>query len=44
MGSVTETIKETVDYINKQGGRVGAIIVHLYRPFSKNTLEYFLKQ
>ncbi len=40
MGSVTETIKETVDYINKQGGRVGAIIVHLYRPFSK---KYFLE-
>lgn len=39
MGSVTETIKETVDYLNKEGYQVGVIIVHLYRPFSK---DYFL--
>jgi len=34
MGSVTETIKGTVDYLNKQGRKVGMINVHLYRPFS----------
>ncbi len=34
MGSVTQTIKETVDYLNKQGKKVGLINVHLYRPFS----------
>ena len=40
MGSVCETIKETVDYLNKNGEEVGLVEVHLYRPFSK---EYFLK-
>jgi pyruvate-ferredoxin/flavodoxin oxidoreductase len=34
MGSVTPTIKETIDYLNKQGKNVGMISVHLYRPFS----------
>lgn len=34
MGSVTETIEETVDYLMKQGEKVGVIRVHLYRPFS----------
>jgi pyruvate-ferredoxin/flavodoxin oxidoreductase len=34
MGSVTETIRETIDYLIKQGKKVGAVIVHLYRPFS----------
>jgi len=35
MGSVTETIKETVDYLNaKENRKVGVILVHLYRPFS----------
>ncbi len=34
MGSVTETIKETVDYLNAQGKNVGLLSVHLYRPFS----------
>ena len=39
MGSITETIKETVDYLIKNEGRkVGVITVHLYRPFSS---EYF---
>ncbi|MCL4415548.1 MAG: pyruvate:ferredoxin (flavodoxin) oxidoreductase [Actinobacteria bacterium] len=39
MGSVTETIEETVDFLNKNGGKVGLIKVHLYRPFSP---KYFL--
>ncbi len=34
MGSVTETLKETVDYLTAQGEKVGVITVHLYRPFS----------
>ncbi|MEG2448037.1 MAG: pyruvate:ferredoxin (flavodoxin) oxidoreductase [Bacilli bacterium] len=34
MGSVCETIRETVDYLNKIGEEVGLIEVHLYRPFS----------
>ncbi|MEG2770836.1 MAG: pyruvate:ferredoxin (flavodoxin) oxidoreductase [Alistipes sp.] len=34
MGSVTETLKETVDYLNAKGGKFGVITVHLYRPFS----------
>nr|MBE6191890.1 pyruvate:ferredoxin (flavodoxin) oxidoreductase [Rikenellaceae bacterium] len=38
MGSVTETIKETIDYLMKQGKKVGLVTVHLYRPFSE---KYF---
>ncbi len=34
MGSVTETLKETVDYLRSQGEKVGVVTVHLYRPFS----------
>jgi len=34
MGSVTETIRETIDYLNAQGKNLGLISVHLYRPFS----------
>ncbi|NPA37192.1 MAG: pyruvate:ferredoxin (flavodoxin) oxidoreductase [Chlorobi bacterium] len=34
MGSVTETIKETIDYLMAKGEKVGLIAVHLYRPFS----------
>ncbi len=33
MGSGAETIRETVDYLNAQGEKVGAVIVRLYRPF-----------
>ncbi len=40
MGSVCETIKEVVDYLNDNGEKVGVVEVHLYRPFSR---EYFLK-
>ncbi|MEG2379070.1 MAG: pyruvate:ferredoxin (flavodoxin) oxidoreductase [Bacilli bacterium] len=38
MGSVTETIKETIDVLIKLGYKIGLIEVHLYRPFSKNFL------
>ena len=34
MGSVNETIKETIDYLNDKNYSVGLIEVHLYRPFS----------
>ncbi|NAT77888.1 pyruvate:ferredoxin (flavodoxin) oxidoreductase [Dickeya dadantii] len=34
MGSVCETIAETVDYLNQRGEKVGLLTVHLYRPFS----------
>ncbi|MDR2448964.1 MAG: pyruvate:ferredoxin (flavodoxin) oxidoreductase [Prevotellaceae bacterium] len=40
MGSVCDTIKETVDCLNKNGGKTGVISVHLYRPFSA---KYFLR-
>ena len=38
MGSVTETIKECVDYLRAKGEKVGVITVHLYRPFSAKYL------
>lgn len=34
MGSVTETIEETIDYLMAKGEKVGVVKVHLYRPFS----------
>jgi pyruvate-ferredoxin/flavodoxin oxidoreductase len=40
MGSVCETIKETIDILNQSGYRCGLLEVHLYRPFSP---DYFLK-
>ena len=40
MGSVTETAKETIDYLAAKGKQYGMITVHLYRPFSA---EYFFK-
>ncbi len=40
MGSVTETVKETIDYLAAQGKKVGVLIVRLYRPFSA---KYFMK-
>lgn len=34
MGSVTQTIEETIDYHNARGEKYGLVKVHLYRPFS----------
>ncbi|AOT70441.1 pyruvate:ferredoxin (flavodoxin) oxidoreductase [Geosporobacter ferrireducens] len=34
MGSVCDTIQETIDYLMAKGEKVGLIQVHLYRPFS----------
>ena len=38
MGSACDTIQETVDYMTKQGAKVGLIKVRLYRPFSAKHL------
>lgn len=38
MGSGTETLRETVDYLNGQGRKVGMVSVHLFRPFSARHL------
>ncbi len=40
MGSVTQTIEQTIDYFNKLGEKYGLVKVHLYRPFS---MEHFKK-
>ncbi|HRW95500.1 MAG TPA: pyruvate:ferredoxin (flavodoxin) oxidoreductase [Bacteroidales bacterium] len=40
MGSVCDTIRETVEHLNEKGEKVGMIAVHLYRPFST---KYFLR-
>ncbi|WP_160669948.1 pyruvate:ferredoxin (flavodoxin) oxidoreductase [Clostridium sp. C8-1-8] len=39
MGSVCDTIEETVDYLRQKGEKVGVMKVHLYRPFCPN---YFM--
>jgi pyruvate-ferredoxin/flavodoxin oxidoreductase len=38
MGSVCDTITETVDYLNTKGYKIGVVEVHLYRPFSNKHL------
>ncbi len=38
MGSVNETIEETIDYLLKKGEKVGLIKVRLYRPFKAEAL------
>ena len=38
MGSVCDTIAETVDYLNAKGAKTGLVKVHLYRPFSAKYL------
>ncbi len=40
MGSVCDTIDEVIDYLAQKGEKVGAIRVHLYRPFSE---KYFFE-
>lgn len=39
MCSAAETVKETVDYLNANGRKVGMVQVHLFRPFS---VDHFL--
>ncbi|MFQ8719652.1 MAG: pyruvate:ferredoxin (flavodoxin) oxidoreductase, partial [Enterocloster sp.] len=38
MGSVNDTIEETIDYLAKQGKKVGVVKVRLYRPFCAQAL------
>ncbi len=38
MGSVCDTIEETIDYLTASGRKVGVIKVRLYRPFSAKAL------
>jgi len=40
MTTVTETIREVVDYLRDKGEKVGLITCHLYRPFSE---KYFFR-
>jgi pyruvate-ferredoxin/flavodoxin oxidoreductase len=40
MGSITDTLKDTIDYLRNKGEKVGLLTCHLYRPFSE---KYFLK-
>ena len=40
MGSVCQTLEETVDYLVARGEKVGMIQVHLYRPFAS---DFFVK-
>ena len=37
MGSGSEVVEETVEELNKKGGKYGAVKVHLYRPFDAKT-------
>ncbi len=39
MGSATEAAREAIDYLNKQGKKVGMVSVHLFRPFSVDFLR-----
>lgn len=40
MGSVAQTIQQTVDFLNQNGRKVGFLNIHLYRPFPvENLLE-----
>ncbi len=38
MGSVTETTREVVEYLNAKGAKTGVLVVHLFRPFSAKHL------
>jgi pyruvate-ferredoxin/flavodoxin oxidoreductase len=38
MGSVNDTIEETIDYLNAQGQKLGLVKVRLYRPFRADKL------
>ena len=38
MGSVNDTIEETIDYLVAQGKKVGVVKVRLYRPFCAQAL------
>lgn len=42
MGSVCDTIKDTIDYLNGKGNNYGLVSVHLYRPFNGKYLKSIL--
>lgn len=44
MGSVCDTIKEVIDYLNAKGEKLGLVTVHLYRPFSVKYLGAVLPE
>ncbi len=37
MGSVAQTIEQTIDYLNANGRKTGFLNIHLYRPFPVET-------
>ena len=39
MGSACDVIRETIDYLNARGEKVGLVDVHLFRPFSVEHLR-----
>lgn len=41
MGSAAQAIEQTIDYLSKQGRKVGFLNIHLYRPFP---IETFLEK
>ncbi|MDR0222706.1 MAG: pyruvate:ferredoxin (flavodoxin) oxidoreductase [Oscillospiraceae bacterium] len=44
MGSVCDTIEETIDYLNAGGGKYGLVKVRLYRPFAVNAFADAIPQ
>ena len=38
MGSGVETVRETIEYLNSRGAKLGVVQVHLFRPFSASLL------
>ena len=38
MGSGVETVRETIEYLNGRGAKLGVVQVHLFRPFSASHL------
>ena len=44
MGSVSGAIRETVEYLNAQGEKVGYLQVHLFNPFSKEMFRKALPE
>jgi pyruvate-ferredoxin/flavodoxin oxidoreductase len=38
MGSGVETVRETIEYLNSRGAKLGVVQVHLFRPFSVSHL------
>ena len=44
MGSATEAAREAIDYMTKQGKKVGMVAVHLYRPFSVEAIRKALPE